>query len=778
MTSSPIPARTPAPTPPRRGQLAWRLFALFVSVALLPLLLSDWVASAAVSRVVEGLHASSRMQTTRQVNRQVFDRLLVGKTLLQAAAAAAAAAAPAAGAPPGLGRVFKAAGRLDAAGLPIEATTALAAAWQQAADRSGKAVPPSLADEGAALDVRLRVLVAPPQPARVLLGAHRAGTGGWLVEIDPAYLWAPLDDVADDSDWSVRDAQGRELARRAAADPAPAEGGAPRVSQTRLFLRAEFGAGDWIFEQRGAAPPVRWLGVSLLRWQVLVGAGTLALIAALSLWQIRRALQPLQQLTEGTRQLAQGVAQTRVAVRGHDELGVLAQSFNHMADQIEAQFDELAHRASHDSLTGLANRRGLHEHLDAVLSAGAPDAAAAVLFVDLDHFKDINDSLGHEAGDELLCRAAERLRAHAGPATLVARQGGDEFVLVLPGATLDAAVDAARAVVRSLGEPFRVRGAEHVLGASVGVALAPSDGRTREELLRCADIALYAAKAAGRGRHAVFSPELDAAARERVRLQSGLRQALERGEFVLYYQPRIEPLAGRITSAEALLRWQHPQRGLLLPEAFIELAEETALIEGLGAWVIDEACAQMARWREQGLHLRRVSVNVSPRQLVSGQLPAQVRAALERHALPPQALELEVTESLLTGNVGQAVAQLAELRDLGVSIALDDFGTGYSSMAMLQQLPIDVMKIDRAFVRDLGRAGAEGEGALAIIRAIVAMARSLGLHLVAEGVETAAQAAVLQDMGCDEFQGFLYGRPVPAAQLLSPSATVVPQTPV
>jgi diguanylate cyclase (GGDEF)-like protein len=746
------------------------LFALFLSVALLPLLLSDWVASSAVSRVVADLHASSRAQTTRQVSRQVFDRLQAGKTLL-----VASAATPAIEALPGLGRVFKVAYRFDDAGQPID-TTELAAAWHEAVDGAARAVPLSLADDGAGVAVRLRVLAMPRQPTRVLLSARRPGGGGWLAEIDPAYLWEPLADMADDSDWTVSDARGRELVRRAAADPAPADGAAAQATQARLFLGAEFGAGDWLFEQRGAAPAVRWLGVSLLRWQALVGAGTLALIALLSLWRIRRALRPLQQLTEGTRQLARGATQTRVAVRGQDELGVLAQSFNHMADRLEAQFDELAHRASHDSLTGLANRRGLHDHLDAALSAGAPGASTAVLFVDLDHFKDINDSQGHEAGDELLCLAAERLCADVGPAALVARQGGDEFVLVLSGVTTDAAVDAARGVVRCLGEPFRVRGVEHVLGASVGVAMAPADGRTREELLRCADIALYAAKAAGRGQYVVFSPELDDAARERIRLQGELRQALERGEFILYYQPRIEPVAGRMTSAEALLRWQHPQRGLLLPASFIELAEESALIEVMGAWVLDEACAQMARWREQGRGLRRVSVNVSPRQLISGQLPGQVRAALGRHALPAQALELELTESLLTGNVGDAVAQLAELRDLGVSIALDDFGTGYSSMAMLRQLPIDVMKIDRAFVRDLGVAGADGEGALAIIRAIVAMAHSMRLHLVAEGIETATQAAVLREMGCDEFQGFFFGKPVPAAQLPLSENAKAPET--
>ncbi len=753
----------------QRSRLASRLFMLFVAVALLPLALSDWVARSAVSQVVERLQVSSRAQATHQASRQVFDRLLAGKALLASMPdMPSPAAAPSGPAPrvPGLGRVFS---RVQAVGS-ADADQDLPRLWESAASGVGKAIPPSLVEHGVVIEVRLRVDADAPStrnlPARVLLGASQQGRLRWVAELDPAYLWAPLAEAGEDSDWVVRDAQGRRLATHAAADQPPGAGQAPIASQAWLFLGAEFGADDWVFEQRSPLPDVRWQGLSLTGWLVLVGAGTLLLIALLSLRLIRRALVPLQQLTEGTRQLAAGAISTRVAVQGDDELGALARAFNDMAGRIEGQIDELGHRATHDSLTGLINRRGLHDQLDAWLPVQGAQTPAAVLFVDLDHFKDINDSLGHEAGDELLCQAAQRLQACIPADAVLARQGGDEFVLLLPHATSHDASQVARDVVRSLGEPFSVRAGQHLLGASVGIAFAPTHGRTRDDILRCADIAMYAAKAAGRAQFAVFSPALDAAARDRVRVQAELRHAIERGEFVVHYQPRIRPSDGCITSVEALVRWQHPERGLLLPGEFIAIAEESTLIEQLGAWVLDEACAQLARWRSDGLQLSRVAVNVSPRQLASGHLLEQVRATLSRHALPAEALELEVTESLLSGNAREACAQLAELRSWGVSIALDDFGTGYSSMARLRQLPIDVMKIDRAFVKDLGQPGAAGEGSLAIIRAIVAMAHSLHMHLVAEGIEAAAQAAVLKDMGCDEFQGFFYSLPVPAATLV------------
>jgi predicted signal transduction protein with EAL and GGDEF domain len=372
----------------------------------------------------------------------------------------------------------------------------------------------------------------------------------------------------------------------------------------------------------------------------------------------------------------------------------------------------------------------------------------------------VNDTLGHEAGDELRCAASHRLRSCVPAGAVVARPGGDEFVVLLPGADEATASSVAGLALAALGRPFSLRGGENRLGASAGIALCPDHGTQREELMRCADIALFAAKGAGRGQHTLFTAELDRAARERVQMQLELRHALVRGEFLLHFQPRVQPGDGRVVSAEALIRWQHPQRGLLYPGVFIEVAESCGLIEEIGRWVLDAACAQAAAWRREGLALQRVSVNISPRQLSSGELPALVVDVLERHRLPGSALELEVTESLLMNDPGEARAQLADLRRRGVTVALDDFGTGYSSMALLRQLPIDVMKVDRSFVVGLG----VDDGAMAVTRAIVTLARSLRLHLVAEGVETEGQAEVLRSLGCDELQGYLFSRPVPAPE--------------
>jgi diguanylate cyclase (GGDEF)-like protein len=419
----------------------------------------------------------------------------------------------------------------------------------------------------------------------------------------------------------------------------------------------------------------------------------------------------------------------------------------------------MAHRAVHDSLTGLANRAGLAEFIDQLL-AREGDQHHAVLFVDLDHFKDANDSLGHQAGDAILCETAHRLAAVAPPDALIARQGGDEFVIVQPQVNEAAVSTLAQRVVEVLGKPYLVDGEEYRFGGSVGIARYPMHGLDRDTLMRQADLAMYSSKESGRSRWAMFDTALETAAQERVRVPRELRRDLDLGKLVAHYQPRVRPSDGCITSMEALVRWQHPERGLLMPGAFITLAEESNLIEDLGTWMINEACARMVRWRRQHPSLMRVSVNVSPRQLSSGRLPQVVRTALDMHGLPAQYLELEVTESLLVSDSGAAYGQLAELRDWGVCIALDDFGTGFSSMSMLRKLPIDVMKIDRAFVKDLG----QDEAALAITRSIAELAHSLGLHIVAEGIETPLQASLLGALGCHEFQGYLYSKPLPPAE--------------
>ena len=374
----------------------------------------------------------------------------------------------------------------------------------------------------------------------------------------------------------------------------------------------------------------------------------------------------------------------------------------------------------------------------------------------------MNDNRGHAAGDTLLRLASERLRARVQADALVARQGGDEFTIVLPQADAATAQAVADTVIRAMSEPFHLRGGDVQVGASIGIALCPQHAAERDELLRCADIALYAAKAYGRGRAQLFNPALDTEARALATLLSDLRQAVARGEFVAFYQPRVRASDGVVSSAETLIRWQHPQRGLLFPDAFISVAESAGLIAPIGRWILDAACQQLADWRRSGIDLPRLSVNVSPVQLSSGTLIAEVRAALERHALPPGALELEITESLLVDDNQAAFAQLATLRDMGVTIALDDFGTGYSSMAALRKLPIDVMKIDRSFVTDLET----DASALPSVRAIVALAQAAQLHLVAEGVETEMQASMLRELGCHELQGYLYSRPVTPAQFV------------
>ena len=423
---------------------------------------------------------------------------------------------------------------------------------------------------------------------------------------------------------------------------------------------------------------------------------------------------------------------------------------------------QLVHRAVHDQLTGLANSYGLQTHLDHLL-AGARGAELAVLFIDLDHFKEVNDNHGHGVGDALLQLVGTRILGCVPEAALLARKGGDEFVVVLPGAGADAACACAERIVEALGRPALLRGIAHSCNASIGIALGPEHASTQEELLRCADVALYVAKGTGRSRHAVFSASFDHAARERASLVAALRVAVLRDELVLHYQPRLRASDGVIISAEALVRWQHPQHGLLMPVSFIELAESSGLIGSIGDWVLDRACAQIAQWEGQERGLERVSVNVSAHQLVAGDLPGKVAGALARHAIAAHRLELEVTESLLVGDISAARVQLEQIRRLGVTIAMDDFGTGHSSMALLRELPIDVLKIDRAFVTDM----ATDPSALAITRTIVTLAKSLSLRLVAEGIETEEQAMLLRSMGCDEFQGFLYGRPM-AVQAFDP----------
>jgi diguanylate cyclase (GGDEF)-like protein len=419
---------------------------------------------------------------------------------------------------------------------------------------------------------------------------------------------------------------------------------------------------------------------------------------------------------------------------------------------------QLRDRAVHDSLTGLLNRSGLIETLDRRLQP--PEVAPFVLaFIDLDGFKTVNDRCGHPVGDALLCQVAALLRSLVPPDTVISRPGGDEFVLLLP-AGRDAADQLAGTLCRRLAQPFVVDGQTLHIGASLGLVHCPDDGRNRTELMRRADLAMYAAKSAGRAQHAWFDAALDERSAARAWVQAELALALLNDQLCLHFQPRVRAGSGQLASVEALVRWPHPQRGLIPPMQFVPVAEETGQVVALGRWVLGAACEQLRRWRAAGVAVPRVAVNVSALQLEAG-FADEVLAVVQQHGLQPSDLELELTESLFAGDADEVGALLAPLRAAGVQLALDDFGTGFSSLSALHRLPIDVLKIDRSFVCDLG----SRDSADAVARSIVALARALGKRVVAEGVETEAQHQLLLALGSDELQGYLYSRPLPAPAL-------------
>ncbi len=428
----------------------------------------------------------------------------------------------------------------------------------------------------------------------------------------------------------------------------------------------------------------------------------------------------------------------------------------------EARIRHLAH---HDALTDLPNRTFFGERLERAVAA-ALDAGerVALLLVDLDHFKEVNDSLGHPAGDELLCAAAGRLRRLAPAETVVARLGGDEFALLLLRVGDPAVVvDLAEALVAALAEPFALAGRIVRSGGTVGVALLPDHADSSDGLLRNADLALYRAKAEGRGRIRLFDPEIAIALREARALEALLHDALASGWFRLHYQPRFELASGRLVGAEALIRLAHPREGLIAPGRFVALAEERGLIVPIGAWVIKEAVARAARWARLPDAPWRLSFNLSPVQLREENVAARIAAALECHAVPADRLEVEITEGVLLTDTPVTTRNLERIRALGVGVALDDFGTGYASLSYLRRFPLDRLKLDRSFVSDLEADGS----ARAVARTVIELGHALGMRVTAEGVETEGQLACLRALGCDEAQGFLLGRPVDADLLAS-----------
>jgi diguanylate cyclase (GGDEF)-like protein/PAS domain S-box-containing protein len=430
--------------------------------------------------------------------------------------------------------------------------------------------------------------------------------------------------------------------------------------------------------------------------------------------------------------------------------------------EVKSYRERLEHQASHDALTGLANRDLLHDRLrQAIARAERQQHGVAVAFLDLDNFKYLNDSLGHSAGDELLKIVAHRLRTCVREGDTVARLGGDEFVLVLVDQSgAEAVSQVVRRVLEKASEPYFLAGRELNTSASLGVSLYPQDGTDAETLLKNADAAMYRAKAQGRNNFYFFTAEINASLHERMALEHGLRQALERGEFLLDYQPKVELASGFLIGAEALVRWMHPEHGLLSPARFIPVAEETGLIVPVGEWILRAACTQAQRWRSQGLDLSLLSVNISARQFRSPNLVDQIAGALSESGLPGGCLDLEITESLMMEDVQEFIARLRTLKELGVQLSVDDFGTGYSSLNYLKQFPVDRLKIDRSFVCDI----ATDPGDAAIVQAVIQLGHVLGLAVTAEGVETGEQLAFLRRHGCDEGQGYYFSKPLKPAQ--------------
>ena len=416
----------------------------------------------------------------------------------------------------------------------------------------------------------------------------------------------------------------------------------------------------------------------------------------------------------------------------------------------------VAYLAHHDSLTGLANRALLRERMDTALNGGRE--IVAVLCLDLDRFKEINDTLGHATGDALLQALAERLRSCVRDADTVARMGGDEFAIIQHGSTQpeDSVALAAR-VIDAIARPYVINGQQMLVGTSIGIAISPNDGTQTDQLLRNADLALYRAKADGRGTYRLFEQDMDRRVQARRKLESDLRDALNKSEFELYYQPLVNLEHDAICGFEALLRWHHPERGKVSPAEFIPLAEETGLIVPIGEWVLRQACAEAAKWPG---HLK-VAVNVSAAQF-NPSLAGSVISALATAALPPNRLELEITESVMLQDGDAAFATLTALHDLGVRIALDDFGTGYSSLSNLRRFPFDKIKIDRSFVADLSLANVD---AIALVRSVANLGVSLGMATTAEGVETQAQLDLVRAEGCTEIQGYFISAPRPASEI-------------
>jgi diguanylate cyclase (GGDEF)-like protein len=745
-----------------RGRLARRLLLVFVLASVLPVLLTSFMGYRQLIRGADAARA-------RSLHDEAEESALTFLSGLQSASAELASlepmGRPSSPPPPRWPFPFTAVSFLPVKDPPqwLRALATIPAPMQ-APLRAGKTV----------LLWRTRrygrpeLLLIRPQLSHGLLALGTLDARGMLDRARPVEPGTGIALVEATGDYrlirSDSDPVPRAVYERMAAS---GTGGAPAT----LWHNGNWRGSGWnLFLQSGfAAPPIRVLacesaadsiaGLPGLRLTIpLMLLGTLAFAAWLAIAQLRRYLGPLETLTAATRQLSAGDFDVEVLIRSGDELAELGDDFNRMARNLRDQHRELRRRAQVDGLTALSNRDFFRQQLRELISCGK---CSALLYIDLDEFKKVNDSAGHEAGDALLREVAERLRGCAQQGETVARLGGDEFAIMLAagGSAEQAAAIAAR-ILAAMQAPILVAGSHRRVSASIGIALIPADGDTVDLLLRNADIAMYQAKERGGNGMAFFAPEMHRRMEARISLEIALQVAAARDELRLHYQPIMS--AGRLAGVEALVRWFRPACGELGPAEFIPIAEQSNLIVTIGDWVLKRACADFVRWRAAGIAPGYVSINVAPKQLHSTSLVEQLQALMAERRMVPAEIQLEVTESALA-NGPQAIATLERLHALGLRLALDDFGTGYSSLSQLQRLPFDVLKIDRSFIVGLP----ESAVSLQLVRTILHMTRTLGKLAVAEGVETEAQRDLLGELGCSVMQGYLFGRPVSEPQIRS-----------
>ncbi len=481
-------------------------------------------------------------------------------------------------------------------------------------------------------------------------------------------------------------------------------------------------------------------------------------------------LRAVYELKRAALRVMRGRLDTRAEVRTQDELAQVGVAFNKMIDSFRKMLKErekdkrqIEHLAYHDALTGLPNRSLGYDRLQTVLNeARTKKTSFTVMFVDVDSVKEVNDTYGHDTGDRLLKAVARRIQGSVDEGDTVARMGGDEFLIVLPHINGEAlARQKAEQILDELYQPLVIDGRELFISVSIGISLYPHDGHDLQTLVSRAGMAMQYAKISGRSEYRLYEPGMDQEWNERMRMEASLLQALERNEFFLEYQPRLDLLQGKMTGVEALIRWRHPERGLIPPYEFIPLAEENGAINAIGRWVLHSVAKQIRSWQEEGLPPFVISVNISAIQFHAEDFVDQVRETIQHYGIDPGQIELELTESIVMNQAESAIEKLKRLKDLGVRISIDDFGTGFSSLSYLKYFPIDTLKIDRSFIKDIP----VGEKDLAITKTIIALGRRLKLKVVAEGVETKAQYDFLLSRRCNEVQGFLISRPLQAEKI-------------